>query len=50
MSIPLYVKVANETPQESMKGTLKEIRQTQEAINASMENLFEQLENLGIEK
>lgn len=50
LSIPLYVKVANETPQESMKGTLKEIRQTQEAINASMEILFEQLENLGIEK
>ena len=50
LSIPLYVKVANEPQQESMKGTLKEIKQTQEAINASMENLFEQLENLGIEK
>lgn len=50
LSIPLYVKVANETQQESMKGTLKEIKQTHEAINSSMENLFEKLENLGIEK
>jgi len=50
LSIPLYVKVANESQQESMKGTLKELKQTQEAINASMENLFEKLGNLGIEK
>ncbi|MBK9923903.1 MAG: SAM-dependent DNA methyltransferase [Anaerolineales bacterium] len=50
LSIPLYVKIANESQQESMKDTLMEIKQTQEAINASMENLFKQLENLGIEK
>jgi type I restriction enzyme M protein len=50
LSIPLYVKIANEAQQGSMKGTLKEIKQMQEAINASMENLFEQLENLGVDK
>ncbi len=50
LSIPLYVRVANETQQEFVKGTLKEIKQTHEAVNASMENLFEQLEKLGIAK
>ncbi len=50
LSIPLYVKVANEIQQESIKGTLKEIKQIHNEINSSMENLFEKLENLGFEK
>jgi type I restriction enzyme M protein len=50
LSIPLYVKVTNETQQDPMKDMLKEIKQTHDAINASMENLFDQFEKLGIEK
>jgi type I restriction enzyme M protein len=34
LSIPLYVKVTNETQQDPMKDMLKEIKQTHDAINA----------------
>ena len=50
LSIPLYVKIANESQQESMKIILKELRKSHQSINDSMEELFNKLQEVGIEK
>lgn len=50
LSIPLYVKITNESQQESVKSILKDLRQSHETTNQSMETLFNQLHELGIEK
>lgn len=49
LSIPLYVKITNESQQESVKSILKDLRQSHKSINQSMETLFNQLHELGIE-
>ena len=50
LSLPLYVKIANESQQSSMKVILKNIHKSHKTLNESMDNLFTQLQELGIEK
>lgn len=50
LSLPLYVKIANEAQQSSMKVILKSIHKSHKSLNESMDNLFTQLQELGIEK
>ncbi|MCL4457015.1 MAG: type I restriction-modification system subunit M [Nitrospirae bacterium] len=50
LSIPLYVKITNESQQESMKVILKELKKSHQSINDSMEKLFNKLREVGIEK
>jgi type I restriction enzyme M protein len=49
LSIPLYVKITNEIQQESVKSIMNDLRQSHKSINQSMETLFNQLQELGIE-
>ena len=49
LSIPLYVKITNESQQESVKSIMKELRPSHKSINQSIETLFNQLQELGIE-
>jgi type I restriction enzyme M protein len=49
LSIPLYVKITNESQQESVKSILKDLKHSHKFINESMETLFNQLQELGIE-
>jgi type I restriction enzyme M protein len=49
LSIPLYVKITNESQQESIKSIIIDLRQSHKAINQSMETLVNQLQELGIE-
>lgn len=49
LSIPLYVKITNESQQESVKSIMGDLRQSHQSINQSMETLFNQLQELGIE-
>ncbi|HTA27382.1 MAG TPA: class I SAM-dependent DNA methyltransferase [Bacteroidia bacterium] len=50
LSLPLYIKIANDTQQDSVKKILKELRKSHDGINESMDELFSQLQELGIEK
>lgn len=50
LTIPVYVKIATESQQESLKSLLKEVRKSHQAINSSMDNLFLKLQEAGIEK
>lgn len=50
LSIPLYVKIKNESQQESMKAILKELKKSHQSINDSMEELFNKLREVGIER
>ena len=49
LSIPLYVKIANETKQDSVKAIMKDLRNSHQSINQSMDILFDKLHELGIE-
>ncbi len=49
LSIPLYVKITNEMQHGSVKSILLNLKQSHNTINQSMETLFNQLHELGIE-
>jgi type I restriction enzyme M protein len=49
LSIPLYVKIANETQQDSVKEIMKDLRNSHQSMNQSMDILFDKLHELGIE-
>ena len=49
LSIPLYVKITNKSKQESVASIVKDLKKAHRSINQSMENLFNQLQELGVE-
>lgn len=49
LSIPLYVKITNESQKESVKSIMGDLRQSNNSLIESMKALFNQLQELGIE-
>ena len=49
LSIPLYVKITNESQQDSVSLILTDLRNSHKSINQSMDILFDKLHELGIE-
>lgn len=49
LSIPLYVKITNESQQDSVSLILADLRKSHKSINQSMDILFDKLHELGIE-
>jgi hypothetical protein len=49
LSLQLYIKQAEVANEHNTEDLIEEVKKGQKQINASLENLFTQLENIGIE-
>ncbi|MBP9741720.1 MAG: hypothetical protein KBD37_00005, partial [Burkholderiales bacterium] len=49
LSVQLYVKQASNTVEHNLELLISDIRSGQQHINTSLNNLFAQLKNIGIE-